>query len=213
MPDADRPREKLIRKGAASLSDVELLAVLLGSGTRRTGVLDIASKILRSLNGRLDSGSVEVLQSIPGVGRAKACQIEAALELARRHIAKGRHVIREAADVLPYLQPIRAKKQEHFVCVSLNGASEVIESRVVTVGLLDANQVHPREVFSDPIGDRAAAVLVAHNHPSGMLEPSPEDLALTRRIVKAGDLLGIRVLDHLIVTAEGFLSLKEAGHL
>jgi DNA repair protein RadC len=213
LPDADRPREKLIRKGAASLSDVELLAVLLGSGTRRTGVLDIASKILRALGGRLDSGSLEVLQSIAGVGRAKACQIEAALELARRHIAQGRHVIREAADVLPYLQPIRAKKQEHFVCISLNGASEVIECRVVTVGLLDANQVHPREVFSDPIADRAAAVLVAHNHPSGTLEPSPEDLALTRRIVKAGDLLGIRVLDHLIVTAEGFLSLKEAGHL
>jgi DNA repair protein RadC len=213
LPDADRPREKLIRKGSAALSDVELLAVLLGSGTRRSGVLDVASRILRTLNGRLDSGDLEVLQSIPGVGRAKACQIEAALELARRHIAKGRHLIREAADALPYLQPIRAKKQEHFVCISLNGASEVIESRVVTVGLLDANQVHPREVFSDPIGDRAAAILVAHNHPSGTLEPSPEDLALTRRIVKAGDLLGIRVLDHLIVTADGFLSLKEAGHL
>lgn len=213
LPDADRPREKLLRRGVASLSDVELLAVLLGSGTRRTSVLDLASRILRTLDGRLDSDNLEELQSIAGVGKAKACQIEAALELARRHIAKGRHVVREAADALPYLQSIRGKKQEHFVCVSLNGASEVIESRVVTVGLLDTNQVHPREVFSDPIADRAAAVLVAHNHPSGTLEPSPEDLALTRRIVKAGDLLGIRVLDHLIVTEDGFLSLKEAGHL
>lgn len=213
LPDADRPREKLLRRGVASLSDVELLAVLLGSGTRRTGVLDLASRILRTLDGHLDSDNLEKLQSIAGVGKAKACQIEAALELARRHIAKGRHVVREAADALPYLQSIRGKNQEHFVCVSLNGASEVIESRIVTVGLLDTNQVHPREVFSDPIADRAAAVLVAHNHPSGTLEPSPEDLALTRRIVKAGDLLGIRVLDHLIVTEDGFLSLKEAGHL
>jgi len=213
LPDADRPREKLLRRGVASLSDVELLAVLLGSGTRRTSVLDLASRILRTLDGHIDSDNLEELQSIAGVGKAKACQIEAALELARRHIAKGRHVVREAADALPYLQSIRGKNQEHFVCVSLNGASEVIESRVVTVGLLDTNQVHPREVFSDPIADRAAAVLVAHNHPSGTLEPSPEDLALTRRIVKAGDLLGIRVLDHLIVTEDGFLSLKEAGHL
>jgi len=213
VPNADRPREKLLRKGAASLSDVELLAVLLGSGTRRTGVLDLASRILHSLDGRLDRADTEQLRSITGIGDAKACQIGAALELARRHIAKGRHAVREAADALPYLRSIRTKRQEHFVCISLNGANEVIESRVVTVGLLDTNQVHPREVFSDPIGDRAASVLVAHNHPSGTLEPSPEDLALTRRIVKAGDLLGIRVLDHLIVTAEGFLSLKETGHL
>jgi len=213
LPDADRPREKLLRRGVASLSDVELLAALLGSGTRRTSVLDLASRILRTLDGRIDSDNLEELQSIAGVGKAKACQIEAALELARRHIAKGRHVIREAADAIPYLQSIRGKKQEHFVCVSLNGANEVIESRIVTVGLLDTNQVHPREVFSDPIADRAAAVLVAHNHPSGTLEPSAEDLALTRRIVKAGELLGIRVLDHLIVTESGFVSLKEAGHL
>jgi DNA repair protein RadC len=213
LPDADRPREKLLRRGAASLSDVELLAVLLGSGTRRTGVLDLASRILHALDGRLDRADTEQLQSIAGIGNAKACQIGAALELARRHIAKGRHVIHEAADALPYLQAIRGKRQEHFACISLNGANEVIESRIVTVGLLDTNQVHPREVFSDPIGDRAASVLVAHNHPSGTLEPSPQDLALTRRIVKAGDLLGIRVLDHLIITADGFLSLKEAGHL
>lgn len=213
LPDADRPREKLVRRGAGCLSDVELLAVLLGSGTRRTSVLDLASKVLRALGGRLDPDSLERLQAIAGVGAAKACQIEAALELARRHLAKGRHVIREASDALPYVQSIRGKRQEHFVCISLNGAHEVIESRTVTVGLLDTNQVHPREVFSDPLTDRAAAVLVAHNHPSGTLEPSGEDLALSRRLVKAGELLGIPVLDHLIVTDDGFLSLKQAGHL
>jgi len=213
MPCGDRPREKLLSRGASSLSDVELLAVLLGSGTKRTSVLDLSSRILRTLEGRLDRAGADDLRAIAGVGRAKACQIAAALELARRHIAKGRHVIREAADALPYLQSIRAKKQEHFVCLSLNGAHEVIESRVVTVGLLDTNQVHPREVFADPIADRAASVLVAHNHPSGTLAASPEDLALTRRIVQAGELLGIRVLDHLIVTSDGFLSLRASGQL
>ena len=212
LPNADRPREKLLRGGAASLSDVELLAVLLGSGTRRMGVLDLASKILRTFNGHLDCVDAHKLLSITGVGKAKACQIGSAFELARRHISKGKHVIREAADAIPYLQSIRAKRQEHFVCISLNGAHEVIESRTVTVGLLDTNQVHPREVFSDPIQDRAASILVAHNHPSGTLSASPEDLALTERMVRAGDLLGIRVLDHLIVTTDGFLSLREAGH-
>jgi len=213
MPSADRPREKLLRRGAASLSDVELLAVLLGSGTRRLSVLDLAARILSRLEGRLDRAGIEELRSITGIGDAKAAQIEAALELARRHLAKSRHVIREPADVVPYLPPIRGKKQEHFVCVSLNGAHEVIEARVVTVGLLDTNQVHPREVFADPITDRAASVIVAHNHPSGTLEPSAEDLALTRRLVQAGQLLGIRVLDHLIVTADGVFSLRGAGHM
>lgn len=213
MPDVDRPREKLIAKGASALSDVELLAVLLGSGIKGTGVLDLSAKILRKLAGRLDRIDVESLQSIEGVGQAKACQVVAAFELARRHLMKDKTVIREAKDVLVYLQGIRDKKQEHFVCVCLNGANEVIESRVVTVGLLNTNQVHPREVFADPITDRAAAVILAHNHPSGALKASPEDLALTKRLVKAGELLGITVLDHLIVTRQGYLSLKQEGHL
>jgi len=96
--------------------------------------------------------------------------------------------------------------------MSLNGANEVIKSRVVTVGLLNSNQVHPREVFSDPIVDRAASVIVAHNHPSGNLEPSPEDVALTKRLVKAGEIIGITVLDHLIVTKRGYMSLKANGY-
>ena len=213
LPKLDRPREKLIAKGPAALSDVELLAVLLGSGVKGVGVLDLSAKVLRTLAGRLDRIDVESLQSVEGVGRAKACQLAAAFELARRHLITDKTVVREAKDVLPYLKEIRTKKQEHFVCVSLNGANEVIECRMVTVGLLNTNQVHPREVFADPITDRAAAVVVAHNHPSGALKASPEDLALTKRLVKAGELLGIHVLDHLIVTEKGYLSLKHEGHL
>ena len=119
--------------------------------------------------------------------------------------------IREASDAVAYFEGIRTMPQEVFAVMSLDGGNHPIRTRWVTVGLLDSNQVHPREVFADPISDRAASVLVAHNHPSGTLEASPEDVALTKRLVKAGELLGIRVLDHVIVTASGFLSLRQKG--
>jgi DNA repair protein RadC len=122
-------------------------------------------------------------------------------------------MIRRPQDVLPFIQHIADKKQEYFLALSLNGANEVIESRVVTVGLLDSSQIHPREVFADAIADRAAAVILAHNHPSGLLEPSPQDLALTRQLVEAGKIVGIEVLDHIIVTKRGYLSLKEQGYI
>lgn len=213
LQDYDRPREKLHAKGAAALSDPELLAILIGSGVKGVNALELASKILRELGQRMDRLDIQALQAIEGIGLAKACQIVAAFELARRHLLKERATIREAKDVLPFIQHIREKKQEYFVCLSLNGANEVIESRVVTVGLLNSNQVHPREVFADPIADRAASVILAHNHPSGTLEASAEDLALTQRLVKAGKLLGINVLDHIIVTKRGYLSLKQVGHI
>jgi len=211
LPKADRPREKLLAKGPSALSDLELLAVMLGSGVRGHGVLHLAARILRRFDGRLERVDAESLQSIKGLGRARACLIAAAFELARRHLSEARVRIEQAADALPYLQEIRGKNQEHFVCVSLNGANEVIAARIVTVGLLDSSQVHPREVFADPITDRAAAVILGHNHPSGTLEASAEDIALTKRLVRAGEILGIRVLDHVIVARDGYLSMKQAG--
>jgi DNA repair protein RadC len=213
LSSVDRPREKLLAKGEAALSDAELLAVLLGSGTQHIGVLDLSLKILHTLDGNLANADIGQLLHVRGVGKAKACQVLAAVELGRRHLSKQRTVIRDAEDALPYLAGIRGEKQEHFVCLSLNGANEVLASRVVTVGLLDSNQVHPREVYADPITDRAASILCAHNHPSGTLEASPEDLAMTRRLCQAGEVLGIRVLDHLIVTKDSYLSLRQAGHL
>ena len=213
LSSVDRPREKLLAKGEAALSDAELLAVLLGSGTKRSSVLDLSVKILKALDGSLATVDAQTLLEVSGVGKAKACQVLAAMELGRRHLSRRRAVIRDAEDALPYLAGIRNERQEHFVCLSLNGANEVLATRVVTVGLLDSNQVHPREVYADPITDRAASIICAHNHPSGTLEASPEDLAITRRLVKAGEVLGIRVLDHLIVTEEGFLSMKQKGHM
>lgn len=114
---------------------------------------------------------------------------------------------------MPFVQQIRDKQQEYFVCLSLNGANEVIENRVVTVGLLDSSQVHSREVYADPLTDRVASIIVTHNHPSGTLEASPEDVALTDRLARAGKLLGIPLLDHIIVTKRGYLLLKQAGYL
>jgi len=121
--------------------------------------------------------------------------------------------IRDAEDAVPHFASIQAMPQEVFAVMSLNGANEPIKTRWVTVGLLDCNQVHPREVFADPLMDRAASIIIAHNHPSGTLEPSPEDLAITKRLQRAGELLGIKVLDHLIVTKSGHISLKNKGHM
>jgi len=213
LPHVDRPREKLITKGAKALTDVELLAVLLGSGTRRASVFDLASTILETFEGRLDRVDLESLLSIQGVGRAKTCQIVAAFELARRHSSPDDSAIREAKDALPYIRMIRSKRQEHFACVSLDGANNVIASRIVSIGSLNSSHIHPREVFADPIADRAAAVILAHNHPSGTLQASPEDASITRRLRQAGELLGIRVLDHLIVTDSGYLSMEQQGLL
>ena len=213
LPEFDRPREKLLSKGPMALSDSELLAILIGSGMKGTNALSLATKILRKVD--LQSGrlNVEALEEIPGVGPAKAARIVAAYELVRRRMLRDGVRVREAKDVLPFVQQIRDKQQEYFVCLSLNGANEVIENRVVTVGLLDSNQVHPREVYADPLTDRAASIIVAHNHPSGTLEASPEDVALTDRLARAGKLLGIPLLDHIIVTKRGYLSLKQAGYL
>jgi len=214
LPKLDRPREKLAARGAEALSDTELLAVIIGKGIPGRDVLRVAAEVGRILAGRpLDRIGLSDLEKVKGMGLAKAAQLIAAFELARRHILKARVRITAAEDVLPFVQGIREKHQEYFVCLSLNGAHEVIENRVVTVGLLDSNQVHPREVFADPLADRAAAVIFAHNHPSGNLSPSPEDIALTKRLVRAGELLGIKVLDHLIVTKHGFLSLRQQGCL
>jgi len=213
LPMNERPREKLLSKGAAALSDLELLAVTIGSGVRGHSVLSLASRALRDLDGRLGRVNVEALTKIKGLGEAKACQIAAAFELARRHLTAETATIQNPNDVLPYLRDIRETKQEHFSCLSLTGANEVIAFRVVTVGLLDSSQVHPREVFADPIADRAAAVILAHNHPSGTLAASAEDRALTSRLLTAGEILGIRVLDHLIVTNAGMLSMQQEGLL
>lgn len=211
IPDFDRPREKLSSKGPESLSDYELLAILLGSGVKGKDVLNVAHALRKRLDKNKDNLNIATLVSIQGVGFAKACQIVAAFEFARRRLLKGLITVQKAKDVLPLISYIADRKQEYFLCVSLNGANEVIGHRVVTVGLLNRNQVHPREVFVDAIADRAAAVILAHNHPSGNLKPSAEDITTTTQLIESGKILGIPVLDHIIITKKGFLSFKEEG--
>jgi DNA repair protein RadC len=213
IPNFDRPREKLSVKGPKALSDTELLAILLGSGIKGKDVFHVAQAILRKLDKYKGKIDIKTLQSTEGIGFAKACQILASLEFARRRLLNEAIVIHKADDVLPLISYIAYKKQEYFLCVSLNGANEVIANRVVTVGLLNANQIHPREVFVDAISDRAASVILAHNHPSGALKPSPNDIAVTNQMVDAGKILGIEVVDHIIITKRGFLSLKEKGFM
>ena len=211
LSESERPREKLQAKGPEALSDLELLAILLGSGTKDSDVLTVAGRILKVLDGRNEKLSLEELQEIEGVGPAKASLIAAALEFARRRIRPEGLRISFPPDVLPLIRHFADRRQEHFICVSLNGANEVIATRVVSVGLVNKTQVHPREVFADPITDRASTVIVAHNHPSGSLEPSKEDIEITGQLKSAGEILGIRLLDHIVFNQKGYYSFLEKG--
>jgi DNA repair protein RadC len=209
IPKLDRPREKLMQKGAEALSDVELLAILLGRGVEGHDVMSVAARVLKVLDNNKEKPDIEELKKIEGVGLAKATLIAAALEFARRRIRPEGLKISFPADVLPLIRHYADRKQEHFICISINGANEVIASRVITVGLVNKTQVHPREVFSDPITDRASAIIIAHNHPSGGLMPSKEDIEITKQIKAAGETLGIKLLDHIIFNHKGYYSFLE----
>jgi DNA repair protein RadC len=211
LPEHSRPREKLREKGAASLTDEELVAAILGMGTAGIDVRTMARQVSGLIREHRDCLTLDHLMSVPGMGLAKGGQILSAFELARRHLLQHTVKIETAEDVVPLLADIVGKTQEHFVCITLNGANELIEKRIVTIGLLDKSLVHPRDVFADVITDRAAAVIFAHNHPSGELQPSEADLKTQEQLVQAAKILGIRVLDHVIVSRKGYFSFQEAG--
>jgi DNA repair protein RadC len=176
-------------------------------------VRTISKQVAGLIREHREALTLDHLREVPGMGLAKAAQILSAFELARRHLVNEVVKISCAKDVLPLLADITAKQQEYFVCISLNGANEMIEKRVVTIGLLDKSPVHPREVFADVIADRAASVIFAHNHPSGDLQPSEADLRLQEQLTDAGKILGISVLDHIIVSRKGYYSFQESGLL
>ncbi len=206
------PREKLELNGAACLTDDELLAILLGSGGKNRSVFQIAKNLVSQIDANYADLSIGNLLEVSGIGKAKASIILSALEFSRRRIRPEGVKIRSANDIAPLLNHLQDRKQEHFVCISLNGAHEVIETRTITIGLLNNCQVHPREVFAEAIVQRAAALILAHNHPSGSLEPSIQDKEVTQRLFECGTLLGIRVLDHVIVGKRGaFFSFAEQG--
>ena len=213
MPVHERPREKLLEKGAGFLSDQELLAIILGRGTRNQDVLTISKKIIRIIDEKGLHFSAGDILELEGIGQAKAATIAAAFEFVRRRVKPEGLKIKFPADVLPLIRHYGDRKQEHFLCVSINGANEVINVRVVSIGLVNKTHVHPREVFADPITDRASAVILAHNHPAGDLNPSQEDINLTNQLKKAGQILGISVLDHVIFSPRGHYSFVEHGQM
>ncbi len=212
LPRVERPRERLLERGASALKDEELLVVLLGTGFRGRGSAEMATQLLQGgLAALIASGPAE-LMSVPGVKGAKASRLLAALELGRR--AFGREDPCEAPtlsgpqDVVRLLGGIRRARKEHFVAVFLNARHQVIKQETISVGTLNASLVHPREVFQPAVGESAASVILAHNHPSGDPTPSEEDVQLTARLVEAGRIMGIEVLDHLVVASRGWVSMK-----
>jgi DNA repair protein RadC len=206
-------RERIIREGVAALPDRELLAALLGSGMRGKRVQSLADEVLALIDGLEGPPEASYLQHVSGMGQAKACAVSAALELGRRLYGFREKRIVSPRDLWPLVAHWADRTQERFICCALNGAHEVIAVRVVSVGLVNRTVVHPREVFADPIVDRACAVIVGHNHPSGRLEPSPEDIEITNRLKESGNLLGISLLDHLVFSSEGYYSFVEHGLL
>lgn len=209
LPKKERPREKLLEKGVRTLSDQELLAVILGRGTQKDDVLSLSKKIVKLIDSiGLDFQAKDIIE-IDGIGEAKATSICAAFEFVRRRIKPEGLKIKFPAEILPLIQHYGDRKQEHFICVSINGANEVMTVRVVTIGLINKSHVHPREVFADVIAERASAVIVAHNHPNGELNPSKEDIQITKRLKEAGDILGLNFLDHIIFNAKGYYSFAE----
>ena len=202
-----RPREKLQARGAAALSDYELLMAMIGSGNAQADVTKIAREVRKILSEKGSDLAYEDLLKIKGLGAAKAAQLIAGFELWRRQFeVSERPIIDSAEKAVELLSDIRDKKQEYFVSLTLDGANRLIAKRVISIGTLTASLVHPREVFAEAITDRAASIVVAHNHPSGNLEPSIADKEVTERLRQAGEILGIEVLDHLILGEGGFAS-------
>jgi len=219
MSEEDRPRERLTRLGAEALRDAELLAVLFRTGTREVGAVALAERMLRhfgDLRG-LARASLEELQQVKGIGKVKAIEIKAALELGKRlavHRSPGRFRIRNDGDVAELLMlELKEHETEHFVAVLLNTKNEVLKKLNVSRGGLDSTVAAPRDVFRQAVREGAAAVVVAHNHPSGDPEPSRSDISLTEQLVQAGDLLGIPLVDHVVIGDGCHVSMKERGLL
>lgn len=213
LENIDKPREKLIKKGANALKDYELLAILLGSGVQGKDVIKLSQEIIKLFEDDFENLNLEKLLSIHGLGLAKASQILSSIELSRRYLIKQNKKITSAKDVYEELKEYHNKKQEYFLALYLDGANHLIQTKIITIGILNQSLVHPREVFSYAIEKRCASIIVAHNHPSGILEASSEDINVTKRLKESGKILGIELLDHLIITNDGFVSLKEEGVL
>jgi DNA repair protein RadC len=215
LPLSERPRERLLKLGSEALSAQEILAIILGRGIKGESVMVTSQKLLSkfgNLKG-IANASMEELTQISGIGPAKAAQIKAAVELSKRLESSAdegqKPALKSPEDVVNIVRgQLKGKKKEHFLVLCLDTRNHLINCKSVSMGSLDTSVVHPREAFKEAISSSAASVIFVHNHPSGDPEPSEEDIELTKRLAKAGEIVGIEVLDHIIVCDKSYLSLK-----
>lgn len=220
MPENMRPREKLLAQGESNLNEHELLAIILGQGTRDTSALELANQLLRTYKGlrHLQEASLEELKQAKGIGPAKAASIKAAVEIGRRIAGntETKFLIKSPQDVKKYIDQVllmemRDYDREHFLVLYLDRKGGVIDKVDVSVGGLHSSIVHPREVFKTAVKRSAASIILAHNHPSGDPSPSREDIDITRRLIDAGRIMGIEIIDHVIIGENTYCSFKEKG--
>ncbi len=213
LPTNDRPREKIIKQGPETLSLQELLSVILNTGTKSEGVVEMSSRIIREYGEKsiIDEKNVTRLSQELSIPILKACQIVACGEIGRRLYDKsdsGFAVIRNAKDVYEYLRDMHNLPKEHLRGIYLNSHNRIVHDEVISIGTINTNIVHPREVFRPAVEYAAAAVVLAHNHPSNSVTPSTQDIDITEQLIQAGKILGINVLDHVIITKSGYVSIK-----
>lgn len=219
VPVEERPRERLVKYGKSHLSNQELLAILISSGTRNESVMDLSNRVLMHFEGLklLSEATIEELTAIKGIGNAKGVTVLAAIELGKRvhqYKPNEKYVIRSPEDGAEYvMEEMRSLKQEHLVALFLNTKNQIIHRQTIFIGSLNASIVHPREIFREAVKRSAASIICAHNHPSGDPTPSQEDIHVTRRLVEAGKIMGIEILDHIVIGRDRFVSLKEKGYL
>jgi len=211
LPRVERPREKLMQYGPEKLSNSELLAILLRSGKKGENVIEFANKILKRFSkDELPNLTFNDLKDYSGLGPAKACEIVACFELGKRLLKdKKAEIYLKPKEIWEELKDLRDHKKEHFVIFYLDSRNQEIKREIISVGSLNANLVHPREVFEPAVRHLAAQIVLAHNHPSGDPEPSEDDLEITKRLTESGKILGIEIIDHIIITKTGFISFKE----
>jgi DNA repair protein RadC len=206
IPKFDRPREKMEKYGPGKLSDVELLAILLRTGTKDLNVLKLSQKILQKFeNKKIIDISIDELKTIHGLGTVKACEIIACFELGKRILKnKKSSILLSPKDVWERMEDIRGSKKEHFVVFYLDSRNQEIQREIISVGTLNESLVHPREVFEGAIKNNAASIIIAHNHPSGDLEPSEADIEITKKLVYAGKILDIKIISHIVIANDSW---------
>ncbi len=210
IPEGERPREKIQSTGVSALSDSELMCCILGSGNKEKDVASLSREVLDFIS-RHEGASFNELMTIKGLGNAKASVVASCLELGRRLSGSTARRMSQPVDIYNLIRHYGDRQQEHFITILLNGALEIMSVNVVTVGLVNKTLVHPREVFSLAIKERATSLICAHNHPSSFVEPSDADIELTRLLAKSGEILGIKILDHIVFNSRTYVSFAEKG--